>query len=100
MSAVATGPNPLDEITIFARVLGIETDRLPAEIARYFLDLQLDHSDRMRMHVLAIRNQNDELSEAERAEMHAYGKAATLLSLLKSKARLTLNVGAPVLNGS
>jgi hypothetical protein len=39
------------------------------------------------MHDLAVRNQNDELSAAEKEELFAYGKAGTVLSILKSKAR-------------
>jgi hypothetical protein len=41
---------------------------------------------------LAVRNQNDDLSAEERRELLAYGKAGTLLSILKSKARRTLRI--------
>ena len=42
------------------------------------------------MHNLAVRNQDDALTPAEKAEMFAFGKAGDLLAILKSKARRTL----------
>ena len=47
-----------------------------------------------RMHDLAVRNQGDELSPAEKEELFAFGKAGDLLAILKSKARRTLGVKA------
>jgi hypothetical protein len=44
------------------------------------------------MHDLAVRNQNDELTPAEKEELFAFGKAGTLLSVLQSKARRTLGI--------
>ncbi len=44
------------------------------------------------MHELAVRNQDDGLTPTEKEEMHAFGRAATLLSIFKSKARRTLGV--------
>ena len=44
------------------------------------------------MHDLAVRNQDDALTADEKAEMHASGRAATVMSILKSKARRTLGV--------
>ena len=42
------------------------------------------------MHDLAVRNQDDALSPAEREELVAFGKVGDLLSALKSRARRTL----------
>jgi hypothetical protein len=39
-----------------------------------------------------VRNQNDELTAAEKKEMHDFGKAGDVLAILKSKARRTLGV--------
>ncbi len=80
------------EVTILARILGNENGKLPADLARYILDLRLSERDKARMHDLAVRNQNDKLSPAEKEEMFAFGKASTLLSILKSKARRTLGI--------
>ena len=44
------------------------------------------------MHDLAVRNQEDALTPAEKEEMHAFGKAGDLLAILKSKARRTLGI--------
>jgi hypothetical protein len=44
------------------------------------------------MHDLAVRNQDDGLASAEKEELHAYAKAGSLLSILKSNARRTLKI--------
>ena len=80
------------EVTILARILGNEGGELPAEQARYLLDLSFTDRDKARMHELAVRNQDDALNAAEKEELHAFGKAGDLLSILKSKARRTLGV--------
>jgi hypothetical protein len=80
------------EVTILARILGNENGQLPKELARYILDLNVSERDKARMHDLAVRNQDDALTPAEREEMHAFAKATTLLSILKSKARRTLGI--------
>ncbi len=88
-----TTTNPVEsEVTILARIIVGENGRLPAELARYILNLQISERDKARMHSLATRNQQDDLSPGEKDEMLAFGKAATLLSLLKSKARRTLGI--------
>ncbi len=80
------------EVAILARILGDEDGELPADLARYVLDLRLSERDRARMHDLASRNQNDDLTAAEKEELIAFGKAATLLSILKSRARRKLGI--------
>ena len=81
-----TGEN---EVTILARALGNERGQLSPEMARHILDLGFSDRDKARMHDLAVRNQEDALSAAEKQEMHAYGKATTLPSILEAKARRT-----------
>ena len=81
-----------NEVTILARILDTGNGQFPPDLARYFLDCQINERDRARMHDLAIRNQADGLTPDETAEMLAFGKAATLLSVLKSKARRTLGI--------
>ena len=61
-------------------------------MARYILDLGFSDRDKARMHDLAVRNQDDTLSPAEKEELFAFGKAGDLLSILKSKARRTLGI--------
>jgi hypothetical protein len=80
------------EVTILARILGNERGKLPRDLARYILNLGFSDRDKARMHELLMRNQDDELTPAEKEEMHAFGKAGDLLAILKSKARRTLGV--------
>jgi hypothetical protein len=82
------------EVTILSRVLGNGQGQLPRQVARYILKLRFSDRDRARMHDLAVRNQNDELSPAEKEELFAFAKAGTLLSILKSKARRVLKIRA------
>ena len=66
--------------------------RRAAGIAVIDVDLSISERDKARMHELAVRNQDDDLTPAEKEEMRAFGRASTLLSILKSKARRTLGV--------
>jgi hypothetical protein len=81
-----------NEVTILARVLGNEDGRLSEELARYILDHKISERDKARMHDLAVRNQDDALTPEEKEELIGFAKAASLLSLLKSKARRTLGI--------
>jgi hypothetical protein len=90
--STATTHTSENEVTILARFLGNGDGPLPKDVARYILDLQISERDKARMHDLAVRNQDDALTPAEKEEMYAFGKAATLLSILKSKARRTLGI--------
>ena len=75
-----------------ARILGNGDGQLPQDLARYILTLGFSERDKARMHDLAVRNQEDALTPAEKAEMHAFGKAGDLLSILKANARRTLGI--------
>ena len=81
-----------NEVLILARFLTNGNGPLPKNVARYILSLTISERDKARMHELAVRNQDDELTPAEKKEMHDFGKAATVLSILKSKARRSLGV--------
>ena len=78
------------EIAILARVLGNDQGQLPPDMARYILTLGFGACDKTRMHDLAVRNQEDALSPAEKEELFAYAKAGSLLGILQSKARRAL----------
>jgi hypothetical protein len=90
MHATAANGASQSEIDILARVLGNGRGQMPADIARYILGLGFSDEDKARMHDLAVRNQDDGLSPAEKEELLAYAKAGSLLSLLKSSARRVL----------
>ena len=81
-----------NEATIPARILGNEGGQLPTGVARYVLALAVSERDKVRMHDLTLRNQDDALTPAEQEEMFAFGKATTTLSILKSKARRMLGI--------
>jgi hypothetical protein len=90
--STATPRHSEDEVTILARFLGNGDGQLPKDVARYILDIHVSERDKARMHDLAVRNQDDALTSAEKKEMHAFAKATTLLSILKAKARRTLGI--------
>ncbi len=91
MSVLTTPPSE-NEATILARVLSNEDGQLSPALARHILDRGFNARDKARMHDLALRNQEDALTAAEKEELLAFTKAATLLSILKSKARRTLGI--------
>ncbi len=88
-TTISTGEN---EVTILARVFDDEQGLLPRDLARLLLVVNFSERDKARMHDLAVRNQDDALSAAEKEELFAFAKAGTLLSILQSKARRTLKV--------
>jgi hypothetical protein len=86
--AARTGDN---EVNILARIFDDERGLLPRDLAS-ILDVEFSERDKARMHDLAVRNQADALSAAEKEELFAFAKAGTLLGILKSKARRTLKI--------
>jgi hypothetical protein len=88
-TATHTGEN---EVSILARVFDDEHGLLPPELARSIVDVEFSERDKARMHDLAVRNQADTLTPAEKEELYAFAKAGTLLGILKSKARKTLKI--------
>ncbi len=78
------------EAAILARVIQPEQDDLPAAAASAFLKLDFTAGDRRRMHELAVKNQNADLTAAERRELDDYLRVGRLLDLLGAKARLSL----------
>lgn len=95
-----TTRRPVDcEVTILARILG-KNGRLSRQMARHILTLEFSEVDKARMHDLIVRNQNDTLSHAEKAELAAFGKVGDILAILKSRARRTLKTEVPRRPGS
>jgi hypothetical protein len=90
--SVTTHHAGASEVTILARLLGDEQGLLQPALARRLLTIDFRDSDKARMHELAVRNQEDALSAAEKDELLGYAKAGTLLAILKSKARRALKV--------
>ena len=85
-------PAAENEVTILARFLGNEDGQLPEDFARYILAHEISGRDKAGMHDLAERNQDDALTPSEKEELHGFAKAASLLSILKARARRTLGI--------
>jgi hypothetical protein len=81
-----------NDATILARFLTNGDRPLPKNVARYILTLTMSEGDKARMHELVVRNLEDDLTPAEKIEMHDFGLAGDVLAILKSKARCTLGV--------
>lgn len=75
------------------RVIADGPERLPAEVARYFLSLELPIEDAARSEVLAAKARNGSLTDAEQAEFDDLLTTNDLLMVLKSKARSNLPDG-------
>ena len=81
---------PNHEAAILSRVIQPDHDGLDQAAARALLKLEFTADDRQRIHELAVKNQADELTAAERRELDDYLRVGRLLDLLGAKARLSL----------
>jgi hypothetical protein len=79
-----------NDLALLKRFLGLDQDDLSAEFAREALRWQPREEDRERMHELLVKNQNDNLTTDERAELDSFIRVTRFLDQLRSKARLTL----------
>ena len=79
------------EAAIIARMIHAEKADLPKDTAQAVLRLfSLDQADLDRMHILAVRNQDDALTPAEKAELESYLRVSYFIDLMHAKARLSL----------
>jgi|SRR6516225_9851756 hypothetical protein len=91
-----TNSKPLTEAAVWTRVLAPNKPGLPADVARFLLRLKFPRKELDRMHALAAKAREGTLTAAERAEIDVYGRVGSLLSILKSKARVSLKKSAKV----
>ena len=82
------------ETTILARLFSDRLGQLPPEMARYILDIDFNDRDKARLHELVVRNQDDDLTPAEKEELVAFLNAGSMLSILQARARRMLGVKA------
>jgi len=80
---------------ILGRLIGPDRPTLSPDAARSILALTFDPEDRRRVLELSAKNQEGSLTAQERAELEEYLRADDFLSLLQSKARLSLKRAAP-----
>ena len=78
------------EAAIFGHVFANGRQSLSPELARYVLGLTFTEQDKVRMHELAVGNQDRALSSEEKDELHNYIKVGHLLAVLQSQARQAL----------
>ncbi len=79
------------DAAIISRMIHPEKADLHKDTAQAVLTLfSLDQNDLDRMHELAIKNQDDALTKAEKAELESYLRVSYFVDLMHAKARLSL----------
>ena len=86
-----TVANASMESDVLSRVIAPEKPDLSPEAARALLALCFDKGDLRRMDELAQKARSGTLTAEQQAEAEAYKRIGHFLSLLKSKARLSLS---------
>ena len=76
---------------IFDRLIDPSNPTLSADAARAILDLDYPPQDHARVAELAAKSNEGNLTEQERDELESYVFVGDLLSMLKSKARISLD---------
>jgi hypothetical protein len=79
-----------DEAAIMGRVVMPDNGDMPLEAAKAVLLLKFGPEDLARMHELAVKNQNGELTPVEQSEIASYRHVGPFLDLMHSKARLSI----------
>jgi hypothetical protein len=75
---------------ILERLVDPQKPTLTADAARCILSLQFTQEDRRRMGELAEKARQGALSEEEQAQADSYERIGSLLAVLQSKARRSL----------
>jgi hypothetical protein len=88
--ATVQGTTGSNEAAILSRVIRPERDDLPDEQAKALLRMKFDQVDLDRMHELAVKNQDDALTTAEKTELETYLRVSYFIDLMHAKARLSL----------
>lgn len=83
------------EADVFNRLIDATNPTLTPEAAAGFLQLGYSEADHGRMAELAAKSSEGTLSSDERRELESYVFVGDVLSLLKSKARLSLRKHSP-----
>jgi hypothetical protein len=79
-----------NEVAILGRVFEPDEPSFSPEVARCILGFGFPEEDRSRMRELSAKAREGSRSPEEAAEIDSYEKAGHILSLMKSKARLSL----------
>lgn len=84
------GPTNRTAAAILGRLVNPDDPTLSPEAAHSILKLTFSKGDKERVEFLLERNQVGQLTPDEQAELNEYLRADAFLSVLKSKARLSL----------
>ena len=87
MSTVSAGIN---QVEVLARSIDRTGTQMSADVARYFLELQLSDADRRTLDMLAEKSQQGTLAPAEQADLDEYRRVGRLVELMKVKAQVAL----------
>jgi hypothetical protein len=79
-----------NEAEILSRIIAPGKPELPVHSAEMILALDFPEEDRQRMNQLAERARESSLTPEEQLEIDAYERVGHFLSLLQSKARISL----------
>ena len=83
----------INEAEILSRVIAPEEPTLPPDTAKIILTFDFRKEDRERMNLLAEKAHAGALTPEEQAELDCYERVGHFLSLLRSKARISLKQG-------
>ena len=78
------------EAAILSRIIEPDKPELPAAVARLILRWHFSTGDRERMHELLDKAKAGKLTRPEKSEAEQYERVGHMLSILKSKARMSL----------
>jgi hypothetical protein len=87
---MSTGSSAINPVEVLARSIDHAAAPMSAEVARYFLDLQLSDTDRQALDQLAEKARSGVLSPAEQADLDEYRRVGRLVELMKVKAQVAL----------
>lgn len=85
----------ITEVDIFSRLIDPSNPNLTPEAAKALLQLGYSESDHARMAELARKSNEGSLSPDDRREFESYVFVGDVVSMLKSKARLSLQKHYP-----
>jgi len=78
------------QAAIWTRLFQSLEPALAAEVARAILALDFPPKDKAHLRALAAKARAGALTELEQAELDTYGQLGSIVSILKSKARMAL----------
>jgi hypothetical protein len=82
--------SPSNDLAVLRRLLSFDKGGITPELAREVLKLEVPPEERERMHELALKNQQGQLTGEEKGELESYIRVGRFMDLWRSKARLAL----------